>query len=110
VRVYLAGPVTDAFTDGVRRLTAAGLEVANRHEHPEPADTLEWGHWMRRALADVLTVDGVAILPKSGRLSRGAGIACRVAHDLGIPVRTIPAWLTKTGQDAYMARLLEERP
>jgi len=28
-----------------------------------------------------------------------------VAHELAMPVRTIPWWLTKAGQDAYMIRL-----
>jgi hypothetical protein len=112
VRLYLAGPMTGhpennypAFHAAARRLRSAGFVVLN------PAETIlpplanpTWGDWMRAGLTQLLTTDGVALLPASGG-SRGAQLEVLVAHELAMPVRTIPWWLTKAGQDAYMIRL-----
>jgi hypothetical protein len=104
LRLYIAGPTSE---HAPARLLAAGFVPVTLQ--PEPEASREWGHWARYALALLLTVDGVAVLPKSGT-SRGAALACHVARELGLPVRTVPAWLTKAGQDAYMDRLLGEPP
>jgi len=99
-RLLLAGPTSEY---APARLLAAGLVPVTMQ--PEPEASRAWGDWARYALALLLTVDGVAVLPKAGR-SRGAALVCHVAHEIALPVRTVPAWLTKTGQDAYMDRLL----
>jgi hypothetical protein len=112
VILYLAGPMTGledfnrpAFHAAARRLRAAGALVLNPAESPEPCAAPDWGDWMRGALTMMLTADGVALLPGAGG-SRGAALECRVAHELAMPVRTVPAWLTQLGQNGYMARLL----
>jgi hypothetical protein len=71
---------------------------------PEPGGPAHWAAWMRAGLLLLLEADGVALLPASGG-SRGASILCRLAHDLGMPVRTVPGWLTHLGQIDYMGRL-----
>jgi hypothetical protein len=117
VRLYLAGPMTGhpennypAFNAAARRLRDAGFVVLN------PAETIlpplanpGWGDWMRAGITQLLTADAVALMPASGG-SRGARLEVHIAHELGMPVRTVPRWLTKAGQDAYMARLLADRP
>jgi hypothetical protein len=99
-----------AFNAAARRLRRAGFAVHNPAESDlEPGADLAWGDWMRRALALLLTADGVALLPASGN-SRGARLECHVAHELGMPIRTVPRWLTQAGQDAYMQKLIADRP
>jgi hypothetical protein len=93
-----------AFDVAGRKLRAAGAAVL-RPATPEPAAAAEWGDWMRAVLARMLTeADGVALLSGAGGL-RSAGITCRLAHDLAIPVRTVPGWLTQLGQNDLMRRL-----
>lgn len=116
MKLYLAGPMTGypdnnypAFHAAARRLRRGGFAVLNPAETPEPCPDPTWGDWMREALPLLCEADGVALLPASGR-SRGARLECHVAHELAIPIRTVPAWLTKTGQDAYMQRLIAAKP
>jgi len=112
-RLYLAGPMTGhpennypAFHAAAGRLRRAGFQVVNPAEADlEPLTGLSWGDWMRKGITQLLTTDGVAILPGAGG-SRGAALECKIAHELAMPVRTVPWWLTKAGQDDYMARLL----
>jgi hypothetical protein len=99
-RLYLAGPAALNIRAG--RLEAAGFEVVK--PPPEPDTAPEWNQWARYALALMLTADGVAITAASGGL-RGVGVACRLAHELAMPVLTVPGWLTKAGQDHYMQKL-----
>lgn len=118
MRLYLAGPMTGlpdsnypAFhAAAARRLRSAGFLVVNPAETDlEPLADLSWSDWMRRGITQLLTTDAVALLPGSGG-SRGARLEVHVAHELAMTVRTIPWWLTKAGQDAYMARLAGSRP
>lgn len=92
---------------GARKLLAAGAVVVHASD-PEPVPALEWGDWMRPCIRQLTEADGVALLPGSGGL-RSAGILCGLAHDLAMPVRTVPAWLTHLGQMDYMGRLLAGR-
>jgi hypothetical protein len=103
-RVYLAGPPG---TPATQKLQDAGLEVITAP--PEPEDAREWGPWARYALALLVSADAVAIQPGGGH-SRGVSLICQTAHELAIPVRSVRGWLTKAGQDAYMARLTGDRP
>lgn len=99
--LYLVGPGSVKAAAG--KLLGAGAVVL-LPPGPEPVAAPDWGAWMRAGLWLVMEADGVATLPGSGG-SRAAGIACRVAHDLAIPVRTVPGWLTHLGQEKYMRRL-----
>ena len=103
-RVYLAGPPG---TPATEKLQDAGLDVITAP--PEPEDALEWGPWARYALALLVSADAVALQPGTGR-SRGLSLICQTAHELAIPVRSVRGWLTQAGQDAYMSRILEDRP
>lgn len=100
----LAGPIGDdsaPFHDAARRLRDAGFEVLNPAES-EPAPDSSWEDRLAGALAVLLRADAVAVLPGSGN---GRGIMLRLAADLAKPIRTVPGWLTKAGQDDYMRRL-----
>jgi len=106
-RLYLIPSTLPEYTNAAARLEAAGFEVVTAP--PEPDTAPEWGAWARYALALLLTADGV-VLPRGSGGSRGNGLLCRLAHDLAIPVLTLRGWLTRAGQDAYMARLTGGRP
>jgi hypothetical protein len=109
--LYLTGPMTGAsdfnraaFKSAAGKLLGAGAVVLGSAGPPEPLTAPEWGDWMRAGLRLLLEADGVAVLPGSGG-SRAAGIECRLAHDLAMPVRTVPGWLTHLGQEKFMRRL-----
>lgn len=100
----LPGSNYEAFHAAARKLRGAGFDVLNPAENPEPCPDPQWGDWLRSALGLLVQADGVALLPGSGA-SRGAALECHVAHELAMPIRTIPRWITQTYQDAYMRRL-----
>ncbi|ALY08894.1 deoxycytidylate deaminase [Arthrobacter phage Galaxy] len=111
--LYVAGPMTGlpdfnypAFHSAAARLRRAGFEVLNPAENKPPCEDPGWVDWMRAALGQLLKADGVALLP-GWRTSKGATVERMVARELDIPALTVPAWLTKQGQAAYMGRLLE---
>jgi hypothetical protein len=90
VKVYIAGPMTGlpdynypAFAAASDALAAAGYEPVS--PAGELIDGWEWHHYLRRALQQMLTCEGVALLP-GWELSRGARIEKRLAHDLCMPV------------------------
>jgi hypothetical protein len=110
--LYLAGPMTGhedfnrpAFLAAAGRLRRAGFTVLNPAETPAPVPDPDWGDWMRAGIRQLLDADGVALLPGAGG-SRGAALECKIAHELAVPVRTVPRWLTLVGQTEYMGRLL----
>jgi hypothetical protein len=102
LRLYLAGPAGD--TGPVRKLEDAGFIVANPDPAPEPRDAAAWGQWLREALTQMLTAEGIALLPGSGN-SRGVALLVRTGHELAMPIRTVRGWQTHAGQYAYMQRL-----
>jgi hypothetical protein len=93
-----------AFGAAALRLRRAGYTVLNPGRLPAPVPDPDWADWMRQALRMMLDADGVAMLPGS-ESSRGAALERRVAVELGMAVRSVPAWLTLAGQSAFMDRL-----
>lgn len=89
IRVYLAGPMTGlkdsnypAFDRAAASLRASGYVVENPAENsPPPCNS--WPGWMRKALAQLVTCDQIA-LPPGWERSRGATIEARLAADLGM--------------------------
>lgn len=115
MKLYLAGPMSGipgfnyaAFHAAARKLRGAGFDVLNPAENPEPCPMPQWGDWLRPALALLVQADAVALLPGS-RGSRGVALECHVAHELAMPIRTVPRWLTDARRDAYMERLIGDR-
>jgi len=98
MRLYIAGPMTGlpkynlpAFDAAARELEAAGYDVVNPGRHGvDPEFT--WTDYMRRGLTELLTCDGVALLPGAHN-SNGARIERRVAEDLGMLVLPLWEWL-----------------
>jgi hypothetical protein len=103
VKLYLAGADFPDMDTTRARLERAGFVVITAP--PEPDTAPEWGAWARYALALLVTADGVC----TGGKSRGSGLLCQTAHELAMPIRTLRAWLTKAGQDAYMESLTRDR-
>lgn len=92
MRVYLAGPMTGiedynfpAFHEAAKRLRDIGYEVSNPAENFEGDQSLPWDVYLRRAIEQVVTVDGVAVLPGWSR-SKGARLEVHVADALGMPI------------------------
>lgn len=80
-----------AFNRAAELLGKAGYEVVN------PADKgivehWEWASYLRYDLRQMLDCDGVAVLPDSHN-SRGAWLESTVALHLGMPIRSVEAWL-----------------
>lgn len=105
MKLYVAGPMTGlpefnrpAFFAAAEYLTTAGHDPVNPARHPV-VDGWTWADYMRLGLADVLTVEGVAVLP--GWLgSRGAWLEVTVARGLGLPVRDVADWVNGHTQQA----------
>lgn len=96
--LYVAGPMTGlpdfnypAFDKAGRDLQERGYAVLNpaRVFDVEPAS---WKGYMVRALADVASSDGLALLP-GWENSKGARLEVQVAFALDIEVRALAAWL-----------------
>ncbi|QDL53108.1 DUF4406 domain-containing protein [Rhodoferax aquaticus] len=92
-RVYIAGPMTGlphfnypAFNAAAERLRALGFDVENPAENPVP-NCGTWLGYMRMAIRQLVTCDGVALLP-GWKGSRGARIERWLAGMLGLAVVT----------------------
>lgn len=103
-RVYIAGPMTGlpdynypAFHAAADRLRDLGYHVENP-AGPGQVEGWGWLDYMRRALAQLITCDAVALLP-DWHLSRGAQVEHDLARSLGLKVHTI-AELAFTEGDA----------
>lgn len=91
-RVYLAGPMSGLPDDNVPAFLAAGADLRARgwdvvipcEGHADQA-TDSWEGWMRKDIALVLGVEGLALLPGWER-SRGACREVTVALTLGMPL------------------------
>ena len=90
-RIYIAGPMTGlpefnypAFNEAAKRLRDLGFDVENPAENQEPKCGT-WLGYMRMAIRQLVTCDGVALLP-GWRGSRGARIERWLAGMLGLKV------------------------
>lgn len=110
MRLYLAGPMSGyeewnypAFLEGAERLRAAGYDVVSPAEIEleagfDPATPAadytadDYHAAMRRDIALILDVDGVALLPGWDR-SKGARAEAAVASAIGIPARVLRVWV-----------------
>lgn len=113
MRLYLAGPMSgypnwnyDAFLEGAARLRAAGYDVVSPAEieleagfdPSTPASdytAADYHAAMRRDIALVLEVDGVALLDDWDR-SKGARAEASVATAIGIPARVLDVWVDQS--------------
>lgn len=96
-RIYIAGPMTGlpeynfpAFHAAADTLRAAGYEVENPAE-PGQVEGWKWEDYMRRGLAQLLTCDGVALLP-GWTESKGACIEADIASLLGMRLWAVDEW------------------
>jgi hypothetical protein len=62
---------------------------------------------MRSSITQLLASDAIALLPGWNN-SLGAQLENEIAEKLRIRAKHVPYWLTKSGQDAYMARLVRK--
>ena len=91
MRWYLAGPMSNlpelnfpAFHAEAARLRAAGHHVVNPAE-VNPDHTMPWAECLRRDIPELLTCDGIALLP-GWEASRGAKLEHHIATALGMRV------------------------
>lgn len=87
--LFLSGPMSGhldynrpAFHAEAARLRALGYRVENPAENPAPACD-SWAGWMRYSIAQMMTCDAVAQLPRWIE-SRGARLEATLATELGI--------------------------
>ena len=90
-RLYIAGPMTGlpdfnypAFHAEAARLRGVGFHVENPAENPAPACG-SWCAYMRLAIAQLVTCDGIVLLP-GWRRSKGARVEYLLACVLGMDV------------------------
>ena len=91
MKLYLAGPMTGIaelnfplFHSEAARLRSLGHEVINPAEiNADPA--IEWSVCMRADIAQLVTCDGIAMLPGWSK-SRGASLELYIAESLGMHV------------------------
>jgi hypothetical protein len=90
-RIYVAGPMSGlpelnfpAFHAAAAKLRAQGFDVVNPAEiNSDPA--AKWEDCMRADIRELVTCDGIALLPGWGR-SRGALLEHYLARRLGMKV------------------------
>jgi hypothetical protein len=87
VKVYIVGPMTGlpgfnfpAFHQAAAALTAAGHEPINPARRGV-VPGWEWTDYIRRAICDLATADGIHLLP-GWEHSRGAVLEEHIAHEL----------------------------
>lgn len=88
-RVYLAGPMSGlpelnfpAFHRAAANLRAQGFDVVNPAEINSDPDA-KWEDCMRADIAQLVTCEGIALLPGWER-SRGAKLEAHIAQELGL--------------------------
>lgn len=95
MKIYVAGPMTGlpdlnfpAFHAAAAHLRAQGHTVINPAEI-NPDTTAAWEDCMRRDIAELVTCDGIHLLP-GWRVSRGARLEHHIATSLGLMVTLHP--------------------
>ena len=102
-RLYIAGPITGlpnlnnrpAFAAATVRLLAAGFAVESPTEGGQ-VDGWQWADYLRRDLGQLLTCDGVALLP-GWEFPWRACIEAELAGELDMPVRSVRDWIELAG-------------
>ena len=102
MHLYVAGPMTGhpawnapAFEAAREVLQTVGYQVTIPGEIvpvDPPAGIPPWEECLRRDLKVLLDCDGVAVLSGWDH-SRGASLEVYVANRVGLPVKTVAAWL-----------------
>jgi hypothetical protein len=97
--LYIAGPMTGhpdfnypAFHAAEAQLHDRGYSVLNPARRGL-VDGWTYRDYLRRAIADVLAADGIALLPRWEK-SRGARLERDIATAIGLDVGTVADWLT----------------
>lgn len=99
MRLYIAGPMTGfrdfnrpMFNAAEEMLTERGYDVLNPARPEDRADCTFWSDYMRPALRDLSTADGLALLP-GWASSKGAQLEAFVASQLDVWVRPLVDWM-----------------
>lgn len=79
-----------AFHAAAAALLACGYEVVNPADHGEGEYT--WVEYMRRDITDLLTCDGIALLP-GWEQSKGAFLEVTICKYLGLPYHSVEWWI-----------------
>ena len=114
MKIYIAGPMTGlpdynypAFNEAAAALKAAGFEVCNPATNPAPPCG-SWEGYMRLAIAQLVTCDGVALLP-DWAVSKGAKIEAKLGHDLSLWVIGVEHWLNPQAKTLFMNQTAVEQ-
>lgn len=106
MRLYLSGPMSGlpdfnfpAFHEAAARLRAANVEVVNPAEHFDGRTDLPREMYLRQDVADLLTVDGIVMLPGWAG-SKGAQLELAIAQALNLK-----CWLYDPRSNPPIARL-----
>lgn len=99
MKLYLCGPVT-GMADGNKAefskcqlaLESLGIEVVNPTDLGMTIET-PWGEAMKKCITEMLTCDGVAMLPSWTGQSRGCRLEVTIATKVGIEVGYCSDWI-----------------
>ena len=98
--LYVAGPMTGlpeynlpAFAAAAHELESRGYVAVNPGRRGV-IDGASWQDYMRWAIADLLTCDGIALL-SGWDSSSGARLEVHIATALAMPVRSLSLWLAE---------------
>lgn len=98
MRIYIAGPMTGlpdfnypVFREAESVLRALGYEVESPHHNGGGDTSQPWQWYMRAALRQMLSCDGVALLP-GWEMSSGATLEHFVARALGMETQPMIEW------------------
>ena len=99
MRLYIAGPMTGfrdfnrpMFNAAEAMLTERGYDVLNPARSEDREECTFWSDYMRPALRDISTADGLALLP-GWASSKGAQLEAFIASQLDIWVRPLVDWM-----------------